>query len=681
MVGDDKYYVATTCNPYTNFDTFIAIVNTTSGGKCNGCQCVRYADEGCGRTTSASAVAFHAIKGSIYYIGVSSADGKGGQYHLRIDTINDTLPIVCQQALPIQALPFSYSVEVPAQWPATVARCVHRGQELKTVYFTYVGEDKQLVLSTCRSVTPDLTPIGVGVEVINNCDDNECVVSDAEYGRCGENMFISKRFESGKTYIIKVFCLSGACEMTFEMYERAQDHSKCERAMALHAPETYVELIRKENLNESAHGCDSIVQFDHGLWYNFIRSTTKPEQTYTIIAGSETKDRTAYIEFSPGCNDIRCLMVQRGEAHLRFDVGEQHQYLFIFINGTEKGMYVYFMQDMMDLHDKCTDAMNITLPYTAIHTLGTNKEQVACDTRNYVVGSYYQFRLDKKIEVDASTCFPKTTFDTAIEITKGGCSKKECVASNLDGKGCELQASKISADLEKDVDYVLNVYAENTESKLNIKQYRLVVFTLEIPANSKCDTATKVKGSEFYHQELTLNRLAYATDLGSDLPGTVRGAYFLVEADNDDYSIQVRTCSSNTTTRSFILATKSCSSKKANGTYVSYPNGVIEIETATINPCDVFGTYLTFNLSKNEKAYVFVGPTNFHEDAFIGVEFFMDPAHPNIEPTNDTDGSSIKVGWLVVCILFYCLFLLVIAVTIVAIWFIKTHSGSYSTLA
>jgi len=699
LTGDGRYYVASTCNPYTNFDTFIAVVNDTHGNtKCNGATCARYADEGCGRTTSASAVAFHTIKDNIYYIGVSSADGVGGQYHIKVDALIDTLPIVCEQSLPIQSLPFSYTINIPSEWPASRSQCVYRGQEYKTVYFTYKGEGKQVVLSTCRSVDSDLNAIGVGVEIVDDCADLQCSVTDTEFGHCGRNMFISKKLEKGQNYVVKVFCLDGPCEMTFEMYERQQDHSSCNRAMALHAPETYTDMIRKINLNESAHGCDSYVQFDTGLWYNFIRSTKNPDQTYTIIAGNENKDKSAWIEFSPGCNDIRCTLQTRGEAHLRFDSGSNNQYIFAFINGTEKGMFVYFVQDMMNKFDTCETAMQITLPFTAIHTLGTAKTTTTCGDRFTTVGNYYKFKLDKDIEVDASTCFPKTTFNTSIEFTEGGCSSKKCTGYNLDGRSCELGASKVSIDLKKNVEYVMEVLAENPNIKINIKQYRLVIFTLEIPQNSKCDTPTLIKGSTFYYQQLTLNRLSYATDLGEDLPGTVRGAYFLVEADNDDYTIEVRTCSSNTTTDSFILSTKKCSAVKNGDTYVSYPDDLIDIETSTIKSCDVFGTYMRFNLTKGQKAYVFVGPSNFHDDAFIGVEFFMDQIgkKPDTSSTTSTsssytyssnniedesDGEGIQVGWLVICILFYCLFVLILVATIIFIARVKFNGQSYSTLA
>ena len=541
-----------------------------------------------------------------------------------MDTVADSVPAVCEKAITIKELPFGYSLELYKEWPATEAKCINnrRGQEYKTMYFTYTGEDKVMVMSTCKSLDTDLKGVGVGIELISNCADNECSVSDGEYGSCGKNMFISKKFNKGETYYIKVFCLEGACEITFNMYERTEDHSTCDKALILSSPDSqYTEIMRTQNMTKSAHGCNGVVQYDTGLWYNFVKTPQKAKTTYTIIAGDESRDRNAYIEFSPGCNDIHCEAVVRGEAHLSFDSKQENQYIYIFVNDSQKGMYVQFIQDYFDKFDTCDTALPITLPYTA---LGTDKTDQKClMTKN--IANYYKFKLDKDVAVDVTTCFPKTTIDTAIQITRGGCKgSQECVGWNTEGKMCQVGAAKMSLDLKKNIEYTLSVYAENPNSIVNIKQYRLVAFALETPEESRCDKAIEINLNNFYEEHLMLNRLSYPTDLG-EVAESVRGAYYVIRPE-EDHVIQVRTCSSNTTMHSMIIVTEKCKTRKNGTNYVSYPTEVLDATISTLVSCDVYGTYSEFNATAGKTYYVFVGPEYFLEEGFIGVEFYMDPA-------------------------------------------------------
>ncbi|EMS15714.1 hypothetical protein KM1_163770 [Entamoeba histolytica HM-3:IMSS] len=166
-------------------------------------------------------------------------------------------------------------------------------------------------------------------------------------------------------------------------------------------------------------------------------------------------------------------------------------------------------------------------------------------------------------------------------------------------------------------------------------------------------------------------------------------------------SVTVRTCSPSTTSDSLIVTANECYVTQQNSKETSNPTELEDIAVSGITNCDIHGTYLTFNLEANQSKFIFVGPQNFNDEAFIGVEFYMnspddddddnDGSSSSQKPTessgsnnnnkddDDYNNSTTPIGWIIFGVLFYVLFVIVLIITIIAIKMKRKNSG-YATL-
>ncbi|KAL7717338.1 Uncharacterized protein QTN25_005157 [Entamoeba marina] len=677
FTGTGENYLADTCNYYTNFDTRITIVTDLVDGKCNSAPCLKQADDGCGADSTSTIVAFYAETGVTYYIGVSGALGKEGQFQLQVDKLSDEVPSICSQAVPIKSLPFSGGYEIPDTWPSSDLVCTVTSYQSahKTVYFSFAGNNRTMVISTCKSLDSDLNPIGVGLELFDNCVDETCLMTNDNFGECGENEFIVYNFELGHNYIIAAYCKDGSCEIDFDMYEKTEDHSTCERALELNEPGYFGELVRVETMSTSVHGCDSIAEQHPGLWYKLYKTEGLENERYSILALNQDKSKS--------------------EATLTFSENEDYQYIFIYSANYETALIIEFLREEENTHHTCETALSVTLPYTAVHSFDNTYSHQLCsgDVRS---ANYYSFTLDKDIGVDVSTCFTKTTVNTATEFIHGcygdSSLSAECIGSNLDGKGCENGASKMSIDLYKNIKYTLSVYSENTNNVINIKQYRVVLFTLEIPENSACSEATTLNHNDYYAEYLILNRLDYTSSLGEF--GTTRGNYFRIQPDVN-VEVTVRTCSSNTTMKSMIVLHDKCSTQTVGDEIVSYPDEMTDAVVSSFTNCDVHGTYITFTAKAEKEQFIFIAPEYFEEEGFIGVEFYMDAIGGDSSESEGNDSSEStsshnivdgddglsggQIFWIIFGVGLYIVFACVLA-TVVILAALKNRVSGYATL-
>ncbi|ELP90834.1 hypothetical protein EIN_359170 [Entamoeba invadens IP1] len=687
LKGDGYMYVANTCNYYTNFDSRIVVVKGSSlvNGKCNKAVCFKEGKIGCGNLMTSSVIAFQTEAGTDYFIGIYSAGGNG-QYLINVNKFMDSVPATCLHALPVSKLPFSHKVSIPDAWPLTKAACGKFTQEYRSIYLSFAGNNKTMVFSTCKSLTPELQAIGVGVELVNNCADEKCAVADGENGECYENNYIIKKTEIGTTYFIKVFCREKACDMTLNIYEKTQDHFKCEDALVLQGITSYDDVGVLANIEKSIHGCDSIAEQSKGLWYKVIHDQSKVDEEYTILAMNGVGSKIGMIEFSDECNVVRCSGKSQGQATLSFSSESTYQYVFAYAYSSfqYEMIAVKFITNMVKTYAKCSEALEVTLPFTALHSFANTKSYQTCLSNGQSTlspANYYKFTLDKDCVLDASTCFPKTLVNTAIEISTKchGDVGNECVGIINDSKGCPVDSASISIDGKKGT-YILSVFSEST-AIINTKQYRLVIFVAEVPQNSMCDKPTEINVKNYYNHYLLLNRQSQTTDLGTG--GITRGIYFRIQT-NEEWTIQVKTCSMSTTMNSIILLHDRCTTQVKDGVTVSYPDDLVAVSMSSIKNCDIHGTYLTFNTTTDGKEhYIFVAPQNNDETGFIDVEFYMDPIEAPVPDQssshhNDDDNKKPPVGWIVFGVIVFVVFVVVIAGILVVI-FLKTKKAGYST--
>ncbi|ELP93957.1 hypothetical protein EIN_180940, partial [Entamoeba invadens IP1] len=328
----------------------------------------------------------------------------------------------------------------------------------------------------------------------------------------------------------------------------------------------------------------------------------------------------------------------------------------------------------------CDTALDIKLPYTALHSFSNSVTRRVC-SNNLNAANFYKFSLAYDVPVDISTCFAKTVIDTGVEVSTGcqGASGATCIGSNSEGKLCNHKAAQMSFDAMKGQSYIMTVFNEALAA-VNVKQYRIVAFALEIPANSMCSAATVVPHKQFYKQYLVLNRLAFKTEL-TDI-GTTRGLYYLLNTDKA-MKVSVDTCSMSTTMDTFILRHSGCVVNTVGDAKISTPLDYIDVMSTVRYSCDVHGTKLNFETVPNKDYYIFVAPYNFDEEGFMEVQFFMDYVDSDQSSNNDNTSSeednNVPVGWIVFGVLFYIMCAVVIAVVVVLIILKRKSSANYSS--
>ncbi|ELP93809.1 hypothetical protein EIN_176160 [Entamoeba invadens IP1] len=696
LIGDGKDIVVYTCGVYTNFDTKIVLIDTPSnGGICTDAECLKMADDGCSKTSTSSIMAFTSELGKTYYIGVYGNLAKEGQFKLQVEHLEDEIPATCGRAIPIKTLPFTRQVTVTNVWPPVEGSCYGTSEPVKGIYFTFTGENKDYVFSTCKSITEDLETIGVSIEAIKDCTSMECAIQDGEYGECGDNNFLVKHINKGETFTFFAYCNDGECKMNIDVYEKTADHSVCEHAMELVNTEYFGEKISIANQQLSVHGCNSEAKQDRGTWYSLTKNVINQVEHFTILAMDMLNSRVNYIEFPRKCGLIQCDGVAQGSFTVSLTTSNPRLIYIYPYSSTSKFMNIQFIKEDVLAIDECPSAMPITLPFTALHTFNSKKTTTFCRGLSYAA-NYYRFTSEKGLDVDISTCFPRTLVNTGLEMTSGcaGEPTTMCVKEVADSPGCTYNAAQMQAHTSIGSDYVVTVYNEGIDTS-SLRQYRLAVFTTEVPENSICTRATPIIIDEGFVSYTVLNKYSRTSDFGDF--GTTKGNYFSVMY-KKDITITVRTCSSYTTMKTNIVTATKCSLSGTAEAPISMLDDFTSIATSSIIGCDIYGTMLDVNVTANEMVYIFIGPENFADEGFIGVDFFIPEPEPDPETSSGTEpshssessidskdnnnDSDTPVAWIVVGVLTFILFLVIIGGAMGAVLFMyyKKKSG-YSNLA
>ena len=111
-----------------------------------------------------------------------------------------------------------------------------------------------------------------------------------------------------------------------------------------------------------------------------------------------------------------------------------------------------------------------------------------------------------------------------------------------------------------------------------------------------------------------MNRYGRKTDFGDEY-GETRGSWFHITVPKK-MTITVRTCSPDTTTNSFIVVAKECTTSGDKSQAISVPKTLSNLAKASEINCDIHGTYTTFELEEGESRYIFVGPESFNTDCW-----------------------------------------------------------------
>ncbi|ELP94263.1 hypothetical protein EIN_187300 [Entamoeba invadens IP1] len=642
ITGDGKAVVAHTCNYYTNFDSRLSVVEDVKliNGKCNDADCKVFADDGCGTEKKSTIIAFNTVANKVYYIGVSSVLKAEGQFQITIEHLDTSIPAVCTAALPIKNIPFSKSVTLGVNWPTTKSVCLGPGADVRGVYLTFTAShESEYVFSSCKSLDKDMETIGVGVEFISNCDKEECAMDNVTYGECGDNNYLVKSMKKGETVTLLTFCQDSTCTLSLNVYDKGVSHSTCENALTLSVSSTFNDFAVMNTTQLSYHGCDSVIKYDKGLWYRLIHVTEGQSEAFTIYATDYYHYAVGYIELSRGCMQIQCDGVFQGASTFLLTFDKKEQYIFVYGDGEQQVLQISIIKKEEDAYHKCSSPLQVMLPYTAVHTFDLTASHLICTNTN-ALSSFYKFDLADDAHVLLSTCYANTLIDTAMELTKG-CFEtpdtSECLYSCKAGLLCQNNDAEMDVDLQADKDYILNVYSESPLSTIS-QQYRITIISDTPAPESRCDQPIRINETQPHVTLQIYNQYSHDSNFGTY--GNLRGNYYSIQT-SVAKDVEVKTCSSSTTTNSVIIKMLNCSVTSDGVKYTSFPDNIIDVQKSSIKKCDKFGTYMLFTTEPNEPLLIFVGGENFIENGFINVDITLSDLEQSIsshQSGDDDDG-------------------------------------------
>ncbi|ELP94951.1 hypothetical protein EIN_250750 [Entamoeba invadens IP1] len=662
FVGDGKMYLIDTCSTVNTVDTILVLVDSvTSGNTCNGAKCLKYNDEGCGKSSTGAALAFASTKDKEYFIGVFAKNSANGRYQMNVQRLDSTLPFTSQT--------------IPSAWPKTTVISEYN-EQYTVVYLSIVGTGNEVVLSTCMSKS---TTGGSGVEVVSSCSATT-VVSAKINGVCGMDQYKVYKFESGVTYIAKFFCKSEECTINVNGQMKSQNHYQCEDSLL--TEDTYTENVPLDQLTASQHGCNGIETSNKGSWYLIQKGLNTNVEHYSIGAVDATTGLSTgiVIETHSSC-DAYCTAKDTTGKHDVF-LNSGSLYVFVYSSTGSTSISVGIVKYDEVEHSSCISPKSITIPFTTIGFIDPNARNTLKCSMKSLPSFWYNIQLTESVDLIATTNSIDTKADTLLEVEVGCYPEGECITQNDDIENSATKASKISFTAYSRTSYNLAV----AQTDLVARAHRISIYQTTPLESSKCATSAYL---DFMVPQQNL--YVYTTESHPTAAAgmVLRGSYYRFYL-NKPMHITVKTCTSGTEVNNLIGIFKKCETKTVDGKEVSIPDVLVAGSNSSSKACGNYGAQFTYRAEAGQDYYLFVGAMETGSDGMIVAEVILDDSseapHPewssdDSHNNNSEDKNGIS-GWGIWGILFYGIyFVLIVVIAIALIIFYKRKNSSSSSFS
>jgi len=626
VVGTGKDITISTCHRSTNVDTIISVFES-----CDNPQVVS-ANHDCDNGYMGSYTKFFAKQGQRYTIHISSSPKKRGMFVAEFKYTEDSLPDLCNKAFAITTIPYASSHIIETnKLSQSCGSSQHTG-----LWYTIIGDENDYVFYTCNSENEN--GVSTSIEIFESCESTKGCERNSN--GCGNHGKIIKHLEYRKMYFIKVSCLSGngQCRVTLNVEKLGKNGgiNSCILGKAFEfktESDLYSDTFDASGLKPVQIQCGGFNRIK-GKWYRITNTLRKPFPLFIqahLMLPTSIK-HTAEIQMFRKCND-QCEEHQQSIIHVSMKPKET---ISFFVFSADDGLIsVYAKKDNRTIHDTCMNAIEINAPFSLVEyksNMGKKTKPVCGSTLMTThTGLYYYFQSPVTDTFIVETCAIETQFDTYVEVFEGCGKTQRCIQANDDSPECGSTASYVRFEAQQGAEYYIYV-AESSKTKDTEGTFRLNVYTLNPPINSKCSKAEPLTPGLRQHEltkysyESTSNcKDFYSLNKYSEikkLPTShLLGLWYYYKAEVKG-TLTISTCDAGTSVRSRIGIYKSCYM-----TYdVSHPTGCIAENAVSQESCSIRGTSLSVDMEKGDNYYIFVGGETSLDVGFVSIDSSFKPA-------------------------------------------------------
>ncbi|BFU24512.1 hypothetical protein EHI8A_165280 [Entamoeba histolytica HM-1:IMSS-B] len=680
MKGTGKYYLVDTCSSLTQIDTYLVLVDSVNAGDtCKQAECTKYNDNGCGKGSTGSTLLFKSEEGKDYHIGVFGKNGANGRFQVNVQTVDDTLPFNCENAVSI-SLPFTRAQNVPSAWPLTPV-ISEGGAQYPVFYLSIIGTDNDVVFSTCKTQSK---VSGTGIELIQGCT-STTVLEPIYSGSCNKDEYKVFHLDAGVKYIAKFYAKESDSQIIMNVQLKGQNHYQCIDALSL--TESYTDTIPLKQLKQSLHGCDGIEEYHQGAWYQLKKSASSSVEHYRIGASTLSGDIVNIgIEQQLTCDSSQCVSRETNTAQMDIFLNDEIRYVFVYGTGGQETLSVGIVKFDNIAHSVCTAPKIISLPFTTVGFIDTTQSNTLKCIMTQYPSFWYSIQLSESLDVIATTVSSDTKVDTYLEVLTGcyGDENVNCIAYNDNLDNSADTSSRLTFSAYSRTVYNIAV----AQKERTARAHRFSIYPTQAPAGSMCETSNYLDTVEAQQTIYVHTAYAYETKVSGK---TLKGSYFRF---NTHVSLQltIRTCSTGTEINNVIAIFKSCNTQKdKDGKYVSIPDIMVAGTNSSKRACGTYGAELSYQTQPDTNYYLFIASLEHGYDGMIEAEVILEEKSQN-PPTPPPEDSSAEdnddnnneqhhgiSGWGVWGILLYAVYFVIIIVALIIIIIIYKKKNSSSS--
>lgn len=433
--------IASMCGPATTYDSQIEVYEALDGS-CNAIVCVDSNDDYCG---TASRVEWSSSTGVLYLIRIFGFSESRGSFQLDVTTPLPPEADTCESAEMLDSGVGMQSVSgsTSAATSTIKSDCANNSTSLgPDIWYVTLGVGEAITVSTCSPSTSFETTLSV---YTGSCDSLSCVVGNNDTSSCiwsSTSSQVSFFGEVGVLYYIVVRgsdFSSGDFELTLTVGEPViSPNNLCSNPIVLEIGESISGTTNQgatPTVGQAIPFCFNVDSRD--LWYKVIgNGELLTASTCGLDTNFDTRLDVYIAENESSCDVLSCLSTNddacgsaSSEVEWQSFLGEVYIIRVYGFSETSFGDFELSISSRAvtfdEVSDECETAVPLS-PYSEVYgtTIGATPDPLlaSCGEATSVVsgGVWYQVIGDGNT-LTATTCTPRTNFDTQISVYTGSC--------------------------------------------------------------------------------------------------------------------------------------------------------------------------------------------------------------------------------------------------------------------
>lgn len=437
--GTGDWMVASTCHPATDFGARVDVYGLR---ECVLGTCVSPRDSDCGNGYQ---MIWKSEVGIDYRVLVyKSSFIQGIHFELSVKSFTPVENDACDNAMPLELGTTVKGDTRLSTFDYDTPNCGNLFQP--GTWYTVQGTGEPLLASTCHEDTNYSSQISI---YTGSCGSTTlvCVYYGIQY--CNEKASVYWEAELGVTYYIfvhgsryGVFPNIGQYALTVDTFV-TEPNDTCEKSILLEGTmgmtigSTFASTISFE-----APVCSTFFSQAPGIWYRVVGTGASLRAS---TCDPETDFDTLISVYHGACDTLQCVNTDDNSCGLQASVAwtalESETY-YIYVHGrlqSSVGRFALYIEEYSPLvdNDFCSDSIEVAADgslITGTTTGATFDNAGTCVAPNTGPGVFYKVKGTGRT-LRASLCNEETSFNAALSVYEGNCTRLECVDGNSDAGG------------------------------------------------------------------------------------------------------------------------------------------------------------------------------------------------------------------------------------------------------